>query len=118
MIYNGDLLSLEDIKYIIADYPHLAGVMLGRGLLADPSLALAYKSGIKLSDSEFRERLYCFHDALLQYYSLHYQGGDHQVLIKMKTLWEYLCPDMDRKLRKCILKSRNLDIYRNYVRKY
>jgi len=33
----------------------------------------------------------------------------------MKTLWEYLCPDMDRKLRKCILKSRNLDAYRSYV---
>ena len=89
--------------------------MLGRGLLTDPSLALTYKSGTKLPDSEFRERLYCFHNALLQYYSSHYQGGDHQVLAKMKTLWEYLCPDMDRKLRKCILKSRNLDAYRSYV---
>lgn len=115
LIYNGDLVTLEDIECIIADYPHLAGIMLGRGLLTDPSLALTYKSGTKLPDSEFRERLYCFHNALLQYYSSHYQGGDHQVLAKMKTLWEYLCPDMDRKLRKCILKSRNLDAYRSYV---
>ncbi len=115
LIYNGDLKTLEDVQTIVAGYPRLAGIMLGRGLLADPALAMACKSGEKIPGNEFLDRLSRLHAALLQYYLSHYQGGEHQVLTKMKTLWEYLCPDIDRKLRKNILKSHNLETYRNNV---
>lgn len=115
LIYNGDLKTIAEAEMIVADYPRLSGIMLGRGLLADPSLALACKSGKKMPDDEYQIRLSRLHNALLQYYSSHYQGGDHQVLTKMKTLWEYLCPEADKKLRKKILKSNKLDVYRNAV---
>lgn len=111
LIYNGDLKTTAEIETVLTGYPRLSGIMIGRGLLADPALALACKSGKKLPDDEYRDRLLQFHNALLQHYSSHYQGGDHQVLTKMKTLWEYLCPDADKKLRKRILKSNKLDVY-------
>ena len=115
LIYNGDLKTVSEIERVIADYPRLSGVMIGRGLLADPSLALDCKLGERLSDEEYRMRLSQFHDALLQYYLSHYQGGDHQVLTKMKTLWEFMCPDADKKQRKRVLKANKLDVYQSAV---
>lgn len=43
------------------------------------------------------------------------QGGDLQLLNKMKTVWEYLLPDADRKARKAIHKASRLDTYQTAV---
>ena len=40
IIYNGDILSQEDIYNIINNYPNIEGIMIGRGLLAKPYLAM------------------------------------------------------------------------------
>ena len=40
IIYNGDILSQEDIYNIINIYPKIEGIMIGRGLLAKPYLAM------------------------------------------------------------------------------
>ena len=42
LIYNGDLLTVEDIQRIEKRFPQLAGIMIGRGLLANPALAMEY----------------------------------------------------------------------------
>ena len=38
-------------------------------------------------------------------------GGEAQLLAKLKTCWEYLLPELDKKQRKAILKSNRLDGY-------
>ena len=38
VIYNGDILTIEDIRCITEKFPKLTGVMIGRGLLANPAL--------------------------------------------------------------------------------
>ncbi len=39
---NGDLLTVADIREVLEVFPRLKGVMLGRGLLANPALALDF----------------------------------------------------------------------------
>ena len=39
LIYNGDIRTVSDFENISKKYPDLKGIMIGRGLLADPALA-------------------------------------------------------------------------------
>lgn len=49
LIYNGDINSVEDIHRIQKQFPGLAGIMIGRGLLANPALALEYRQTVHSS---------------------------------------------------------------------
>ena len=106
LIYNGDIKSIEQIHTIKEKCPNLSGVMIGRKLLATPDLFETEKSA---------EKIRHFHDLLLERYSEKLTGGEHQILSKMKTLWEYLLPDGDKKARKLIKKSNNLTKYNEAV---
>lgn len=116
LFYNGDLNIVEDIRSITERYPKLKGVMLGRGLLAHPWLATEYTTGQVLTDAEKRTKLSEFHQLLSELYSLRLEGGDHQILAKLKTLWDYLLPDAEKRLRKKVIKSSNLTAYHSAVK--
>nr|WP_129732940.1 tRNA-dihydrouridine synthase family protein [Parabacteroides goldsteinii] len=116
LFYNGDLGSPEDIHSITDRFPALKGVMLGRGLLSYPWLAAEYANGTTLSATEKQTRLVDFHRLLAEQYSLHLEGGDHQILAKLKTLWDYLLPDAEKRLRKKVIKSSNLTVYYSAVK--
>lgn len=115
LYYNGDIRTPEDIGSVTTRFPSLAGVMIGRGLLARPWLAYEYRTGEILPDSLKRERLRTFHALLSEKYRQRIEGGDHQVLDKLKTLWDYLLPDTEKKLRKKIIKSSTLSTYQKAV---
>lgn len=115
VVYNGDMTSLEDIQRITERFPKLAGVMMGRGLLARPALALEYKENRVLSDEEYMSKLKSLHLTVINEYTEQLQGGDSQLLTKMKDFWEYLMPQMDRKLAKAIHKSTSLSKYQQAV---
>lgn len=115
LIYNGDLHTVEDIQRISERFPQLAGIMLGRGLLANPALALEYKENRTLSSDEMGEKLRSMHTSVYSQYAAQLEGGDGQLLNKMKTFWEYLMPQADRKLLKAIHKSSNLSKYNQAV---
>lgn len=110
LVYNGDLLTFEEIQKLEETFPRLEGAMLGRGLLANPALAWEYTQGLSLSSKELHAKVRLLHTRLLQYYETHLQG-EVQLLSKMKPYWEYLLPDMDRKLKKAIHKANRLDKY-------
>lgn len=104
LIYNGDILTLQDVEQIEKRFPTLDGIMIGRGLLANPALGLEYKQGNELSDKELCERVLAMHNAMYQTLCGRLQGNT-QLLSKMKPYWEYLIPAMDKRHRKAILKS-------------
>lgn len=117
LIYNGDLHTVEDIQAVSERFPRLAGAMIGRGLLANPALALEYRQGQPLAEKEMQEKLRLFHaDVFAQYGNL-LEGGDQQLLTKMKTFWEYLLPEGDRKAKKAIHKANKLEAYQTAVNK-
>ncbi len=115
LVYNGDVQSVEDAYQLMSDFPRLEGIMLGRGLLARPSLAVEIKESRAWSDEELYNKVLVLHNRLLQ----HYEGclqGEAQLLSKLKPYWEYLLPDMDKKVRKAIKKAVRMDKYLAAVR--
>ena len=115
LIYNGDINSVEDIHHIQEQFPGLAGMMIGRGLLANPALALEYRQNRTLELDEIREKLQSMHRCVYNQYAEQLEGGDEQLLNKMKTFWEYLMPQADRKLLKAIHKSTSLNKYNQAI---
>lgn len=111
LIYNGNIQTVEDISDILAAFPRLAGIMIGRGLLTNPALALEYKNGQPLAGDEFRKKMMQMHRYVYDSYSKRLEGGDAQLLNKMKTFWEYPYPEMDRKIKKRIMKCNRLSNY-------
>lgn len=115
LIYNGDINSVEDILHISEQFPGLAGIMIGRGLLANPALAIEYKEQRTITPDEMREKLHAMHTSVYNQYDMQLEGGEGQLLTKMKTFWEYLLPDADRKLKKAIHKSTSISKYNQAV---
>ena len=115
LVYNGDILTLEDIHRTIEQFPKLTGIMIGRGLLANPALALEYKENRVLTYKELRDRVRSMHTNVFNDYGNQLQGGDTQLLSKMKSFWEYLMPNADRKLLKAIHKSGSLNKYQQAI---
>ena len=83
--WNGDVFSPADLETLRARYPGLDRVMLGRGLAAEPGLAVRLATGEVCS----RETLHAFHEAVSEEYrSVLY--GDTALCHRMKELWSYL----------------------------
>lgn len=110
VIYNGDLKTIEDIRSMEGITENISGVMIGRGLLENPALAMEYKNGVQLDDARKRELIYKFHMELFNEYSRTLQG-DNQILSHLQPLWEYMYPEMEKKLRKKITKCTKLGNY-------
>lgn len=111
LIYNGDLTSPEAVAEIAASHPTLHGIMLGRGLLARPSLMAEYAEGRQWPRAQRLAailRLHCRFRALLED---RITGGSHQLLTKLRPFWEYLEPEIGRKSLKTIKKATTLAAY-------
>lgn len=89
--------------------------MIGRGLLAKPYLAMELNKTIRLSVSERLSMIMKLHDAIYDHYSSVMQG-EHQLLLKMKTFWEYLDEEIGKKPYKAIKKSVNIKKYELAIR--
>lgn len=109
LVYNGDLNSKEEIfkvKELFDD--RIKKFMLGRGLIMKPQLALLAK-GSEIEN--LQENLFNFHEKLIAQYLNKYQG--HQLVPKMKGLWEYLAHSFvdSHKVYKLIKKTKSWKSY-------
>lgn len=109
VIYNGDLHTVADVEAIIARFPGLRGVMIGRGLIADPSLALRLRGQEPKDDKSTLREL---HDGLVADAQAR-MTEPRQVAEHMKPYWEYFCHEPERLRRelKAIKKSNTADKY-------
>lgn len=84
LCYNGDIFEAEDYAKIFNHFPELQQVMVGRGVLRDPSLL---GKCIK-NDMTTMKSYIGFHDALLEGYltTIH---GEQNAIFKMKEIWGY-----------------------------
>ncbi len=118
--YNGDIRTVGDARQIFESFPDVRSIMIGRGLVADPSLAGQIrmmeegKSGEGLTKAELSEYI----SELWDTYS-HIYSGERDVLFKMKELWFHmgsLFPD-DKKETDRIRKCKSSAEYHSAVRK-
>ena len=114
VIYNGDLLTLHDIRRIETEFPGLKGIMLGRGLLANPALGIEYRESRELTEAELCRLVRLMHDEMFRQLTPRLQGNT-QFLTKMKPYWEYLLPTRPKRLRKPILKATTTEKYQAAV---
>ncbi len=112
LIYNGDLASPEDVLQMQERFPQLAGVMVGRGLLARPSLGAELRDQREWARHERIALLHRLHGALHAHYA-RIIPGEAQLHQKLRTFWDYLEPEIGRKPFKAVHKAGNL---RNYLR--
>ena len=118
LIYNGDLKSVADIERIIGMFPNLKGVMIGRGLLENPMLAESYVAGYEVQMANFQQKVVKFHRELLERYSAVLQG-EHQILKRMQSMWEYLRnPNGDERILKKLKKCTSMPKYLGLVAEY
>ena len=136
LCYNGDICSLEDYERIRKRFPEVSHMMIGRGLLAHPELALQIQEreadrSVKtaadpgeqtgeirnLSDRERLNHIGAYANALCEAYCEAY-GPGQPVLFKMKELWGFLADSMPdgKKLRKKVHKVQRLDGYQRLMR--
>ena len=107
LVYNGDITSVSQIHEMERRYPKLAGIMIGRGLLARPSLAAEYKTQ---SETEFTNKLLQMHQIIFEN-ACHTYQGDSQILSHIQSFWEYLEPNIPKKTFKKINKAGKLNEY-------
>ena len=101
-IYNGDLRTTDDIHHLISLCPETEAVMIGRGLLADPSLARQIQDGPKASEEE-----------LCVWYTSLYDGWAERfhptlALGRIKKLMEWPCGD-DIRQKRLLRRANNIE---------
>lgn len=111
VIFNGELKTPADVDAVIARFPEIEGVMLGRGLLGRPSLAAEIPEGKEWTPEERIAKMKEMHTRLLRHYS-DTLCGETQLLGKIKPFWEYAEEEIGRKAWKAIKKSTTLPKYR------
>ena len=117
LLTNNDLEklnSMEGIIELLCNIPNLYGVMIGRGLLSNPSLVWEYVNNTTLNEEEKIERFLILHNKLFQFYESKLQGESH-LLTKMKTIWDYSEFLIGRKALKMIKKANNIAKYSQIV---
>lgn len=93
MIFNGEISTPSDIATFTSTF---AGVMVGRGLLARPSLFAEFRSGRELSSKEQEDT---FLDLMKGIQALLGQSlcGTAQLRDKLKPYWDYTPASLNRK---------------------
>jgi tRNA-dihydrouridine synthase len=111
LVFNGDITTVSQINQLESKYPKLAGVMIGRGLLARPSLAAEYKD---TAPQDLLGKIQQMHQVIFDNACKTYQG-DSQILSHVQSFWDYLQPSIPKKIFKKIKKAGKLDEYKEAV---
>ena len=114
VVFNGEIHTPQDIDKVLNDFNGINGIMIGRGLLARPSLIKEYLSGKEWDKADRVEEMLKFHRLLLDYYS-DTLCGDSQIISKIKPFWEYAEEEIGRKAWKAIKKASNMSKYNSAV---
>lgn len=114
LVYNGNLYTKEDYDEFCRSFDtSLDPVMIGRGLIADPSLADKLKGKAAETD---RAKFRMLHDTVYHEYQK-IMSPDINVLYKMKELWTYwsvMFEDNSRDIKR-LLKAKKYAEYEEVV---
>ncbi len=112
LCYNGDINSLQSHKELLDEIPDINSIMIGRGLLQNPSLIDIIEGRLSTDKTTLKS----FHDEIFENYAS-IMSGETNTLYKMKDLWTYLSKNFtesDKYLKK-IRKSNSFSDYKTAV---
>jgi len=113
LCYNGEIVSKVSMHSVKKEAPSIDTVMIGRGLLAAPSLITALKEDSPYACTPDKEQLRAFHDSLYEDYQKNMTGGDMPLLFKMKEVWTFMHKSFENP-EKCLKKIRKASRCRDY----
>lgn len=115
LIYNGDINSVSDFMRLQQTTGKQSEIMLGRGLLYSPVLALNLK-GATVENIE--QKMSDFHNEIFEKVNANLSGSSH-ILQKMRPFWEYFSHQFNdqHKTFKRIKKAKNIASYHEAVEK-
>lgn len=116
IIYNGDVTTMEQVACLSEKFPNLYGIMIGRGLLARPTLARESILAKEITMGERMDILLQMHQDMLDYCTRKYKV-DSQILLHIHAFWEYQEGQLERKIWKRIMKAGNMKNYLEAIRK-
>ncbi|MBR1606816.1 MAG: tRNA-dihydrouridine synthase family protein [Clostridia bacterium] len=110
-LYNGDLFSVQDFRKLTQKDPRVSGVMLGRGLVANPALGRMIRGGAGLTLEELRS----FHDDLYTEYLRYWP--ESAVVGRMHLIIKYLCSCFEDtgSVRRSLRRARSVEEYNGAV---
>ena len=112
LVYNGDIVSAENLNLLNLLFGDITTWMIGRGILKNPFLPLLLKGGC-LPDVEARAIIMRnFHNEIFLKYSNFLNGSSH-ILMRMEKFWSYFSfafPDQHKTFKR-IKKASNLVKY-------
>ena len=117
LYYNGDITTVDSYRALQRRFPIIDHWMIGRGIIADPFLALMIKADSDEYPSDSLDTFSRFHDTLLHEFEQKLKGEKH-VIMKMSSYWEYFQEGFfkDEKSRiKKIRKAKSLEVYNELV---
>lgn len=112
LVYNGDILSYEQLAELDSKYPNLRAMMIGRGLLKNPFLPLE-------NDFDSKEKidiLENFHNSLINNYLQLYSNDEKKVVNFMKVQWEYFADNYSSRVKRKIIKADSLGQYLSFAK--
>jgi len=117
LVYNGDILSVSDLKKRQEQFSKVQTWMIGRGILMNPFLPMEINGGT-ISENEKIEKLVHFHQRMWEEY-LETMDNEGNALNKMKQFWYYFSFvfQSQPKVFKLIKKATNTQKYRIAVQK-
>ena len=115
LIYNGDILSANDIFRLLNQLDGQTRWMIGRGVLKDPFLPGVLK-GEKYGPEERKEMLLKFHNKIFATHASRLEGSSH-LLQKMLVFWDYFSSSFTdpHKVFKQIQKATSVEKYETAV---
>jgi tRNA-dihydrouridine synthase len=111
VIFNGDITTPEDALRLAQQFPSLHGLMIGRGLLARPTLAREISRQHELDEGERFAAIRKLHDLMLDDYEKTL-CGETQILTKIRSFWDYCEDCVPHRLLKQLRKATSLAKYR------
>lgn len=114
VMFNGDITESAHIDAILDRFPGIAGVMIGRGMFSRPSIVAEWRSGEVWDEKRRLSAVKRLHAYVYGYYR-DTLSGDAQVLGKIRSFWEYMATQIDRKAYKGIKKASSLRKYDDAV---
>ncbi len=104
--FNGGIVTAEDMRGRMEEFPFCRAVMAGQGLVSDPRLA----ARVRGLDTGNADTFRAFHDELFEAYSEAF-GSRNNAMQRMKELWTYLALSFEgsEKSAKRIKKAKNAD---------
>ncbi len=112
LCYNGNIFTVQDYNSFMDKFPMCENIMIGRGMVTNPALALEIKGEGKLT----KEKLKDFYNEIYEEYKI-ILSGNVPLLHKMKEIMIYITEAFEdnKKIVKKLKKAKNIEEFNRAV---